>query len=66
MKAAKTHSTKTGKAIGRPRRIFNRDEVVRLREKGLSIEKVADQMQIGVGTVMRVLQAAGKVQNRGA
>ncbi len=30
MKAAKTHGTKTGNAIGRPRRIFNRDEVVRL------------------------------------
>jgi hypothetical protein len=40
--------------------------VVRLREKGLSIEKVADQVQIGVGTVVRVLQAVRKVQNRGA
>jgi putative DNA-invertase from lambdoid prophage Rac len=58
MKAAKTHGTKTGKAIGRPRRIFNRDEVVRLRATGLSIEKVADKMNIGVGTVVRVLHAA--------
>jgi DNA invertase Pin-like site-specific DNA recombinase len=57
MKAAKTHGTKTGNAIGRPRRIFNRDEVVRLRETGLSIEKIADQMSIGVGTVVRVLQS---------
>jgi hypothetical protein len=55
MKAAKTHGTKTGNAIGRPRRIFNRDEVVRLRESGLSIEKIASQMRIGVGTVVRVL-----------
>jgi len=30
MKAAQTHGTKTGNAIGRPRRGFNRDEVVRL------------------------------------
>ena len=57
MKAAKTHGTKTGNAIGRPRRIFNRDEVVRLRGTGLSIEKIADQMSIGVGTVVRVLQS---------
>ena len=56
MKAAKTHGTKTGNAIGRPRRIFNRDEVVRLRETGLSIEKIASRMSIGVGTVVRVLQ----------
>jgi putative DNA-invertase from lambdoid prophage Rac len=56
MKAAKPHGTKTGNAIGRPRRIFNRDEVARLRESGLSIEKIADQMDIGVGTVVRVLQ----------
>jgi DNA invertase Pin-like site-specific DNA recombinase len=62
MKAAKTHGTKTGNAIGRPRRIFNRDEVVRLRETGLSIEKIASQMRIGVGTVVRVLQA-DNVQN---
>jgi DNA invertase Pin-like site-specific DNA recombinase len=56
MKAAKAHGTKTGNAMGRPRRIFNRDEVARLRESGLSIEKIADQMDIGVGTVVRVLQ----------
>ncbi|MBZ5609696.1 MAG: recombinase family protein [Acidobacteriia bacterium] len=63
MKAAKAHGTKTGNAIGRPRRIFNRDEVVRLRESGLSIEKIALQVHIGVGTVVRVLQTVGKVQD---
>jgi putative DNA-invertase from lambdoid prophage Rac len=62
MKAAKKNGTKTGNAIGRPRRIFNRDEVVRLRETGLSIERIASQMHIGVGTVVRVLQA-DNVQN---
>ncbi len=57
MRAAKAHGTKTGNAIGRPPRIFNRDEVVRLRETGLSIEGIAGQMRIGVGTVVRVLQS---------
>ncbi len=57
MKAAETHGRKTGNAIGRPRRIFNRDEVVRLRGTGLSIEKIAHQMKIGVGTVVRALQS---------
>ncbi len=36
MKAAETHGTKTGNAIGRPRRIFNRDEVVRLGQASRS------------------------------
>jgi len=63
MKAAKTHGTKTANPVGRPGRIFNRDEVVRLRETGLSIEKIADQMSIGVGTVVRALQTVSKVQN---
>jgi DNA invertase Pin-like site-specific DNA recombinase len=56
IRAAKARGTKTGNAIGRPRRIFDRDEVVRLRKAGLSIEKVARQMGIGVGTVVRVFQ----------
>lgn len=42
MRNAMTHGTKTGNAIGRPRKIFNRDEVVRLRETGLSIEKMLE------------------------
>jgi len=57
MKAAKTYGTKTGNSIGRPRRIFNHDEVVRLRGTGLSIEKISEKMSIGVGTVVRVLQS---------
>jgi putative DNA-invertase from lambdoid prophage Rac len=59
MRAAKAHGTKTGNAIGRPRRIFDRSEVVRLRATGLSIERVARQMRIGVGTAVRVLKAVG-------
>ena len=54
---ARQHGTKSGKAVGRPKRIFDRAEVVRLRESGLSIEKIARHMGIGVGTVARVTQA---------
>jgi len=54
---ARLHGTKTGNAIGRPKRIFDRGEVLRLRESGLSIEKIAKEMHIGVGTVVRVIQA---------
>jgi putative DNA-invertase from lambdoid prophage Rac len=61
MRAAKARGTKTGNAIGRPRRIFDREEVARLRAEGASIEKIARQMSIGVGTVARVLQITEKV-----
>lgn len=57
MRAAKLRGTRTGRAIGRPRRVFSRDEVVRLRENGLSIDKIAQSMRLGVGTVVRTLQA---------
>src|SRR6516165_535635 len=57
MEHARHHGTKTGNAIGRPRRVFDRSEVVRLRNSGLSIEKIARQMRLGVGTVARVIQA---------
>ena len=57
MEHARHHGTKTGNAIGRPKRIFDRTEVVRLRDCGLSIEKIAHQMRLGVGTVVRVIRA---------
>jgi DNA invertase Pin-like site-specific DNA recombinase len=56
MEYARRHGTKSGNSIGRPRRIFDRDEVLRLRESGLSIEGIAKEMHIGVGTVVRVIQ----------
>ena len=57
MKAARIRGTRTGNAIGRPRRVFYRDEVLRLRGDGLSFEKIARQLGIGVGTVARVVRA---------
>ena len=57
MRSAKSKGTRSGKAIGRPRRVFDRSEVVRLREGGLSVAKIARQMQVGLGTVARVLRS---------
>ena len=57
MEYARHHGTKSGRAIGRPKRIFDRGEVIRLRATGLSIERIARQMRLGVGTVVRVIQA---------
>ena len=58
---AREHGTKSGKAVGRPKRVFDRAEVVRLRESGMAIERIARQMGIGVGTVTRVIQAPAAV-----
>src|ERR1035438_10133534 len=43
MEYARRHGTKSGNAIGRPKRIFDRGEVFRLRESGLSIERIAKE-----------------------
>ena len=57
---ARQHGTKSGRAIGRPKKVFNRDKVLDLRTAGLSIEKIAAQMGLGVGTVVRTLQASAE------
>jgi DNA invertase Pin-like site-specific DNA recombinase len=54
MKAAQ----KSGTALGRPRRVFNREEVHELRRQGKSIAEISRQLKIGVGTVARTLAAS--------
>ncbi len=56
MRSAKARGTRSGKSIGRPRRVFDREEVLRLRRDGCSIENIARQTRLGVGTVALVLQ----------
>ena len=41
--------------VGRPPRFFDRQEVLQLRARGLSYQQIARQMDIGEGTVRRVL-----------
>jgi DNA-binding NarL/FixJ family response regulator len=42
---------------GRPKRIFARQEVLELRGRGLSYRQIARKMEIGEGTVRRVLRS---------
>jgi putative DNA-invertase from lambdoid prophage Rac len=46
---ARQHGTKSGNAVGWPKRIFDRIEVIRLRNAGLSIERIARQMGLSAG-----------------
>jgi len=57
MRNAKVSGTRSGRPIGRPRKVFDREEVLRLRVEGLSIASIASQEGLGHGTVVRVLGA---------
>lgn len=54
MKAAKA----AGKAMGRPRLVFDRAKVQELRRKGMSIARISQELGIGIGTVARTLAGA--------
>lgn len=52
---AKQRGTRSGQAIGRPRRIFDRDKARRLLNQGLSERQVAAELGIGRGTLRRAV-----------
>jgi DNA invertase Pin-like site-specific DNA recombinase len=53
---AREHGTKSGRPVGRPKRVFDREEVVRLYQRGMSIRAIARHLEIGSGTVVRTLK----------
>ena len=40
-----------GKELGRPRRIVNQEDIIRLRAEGASLRQIAKKLSIGYGTV---------------
>jgi DNA invertase Pin-like site-specific DNA recombinase len=50
---ARENGTKSGKSIGRQRRVFNRDLAVQLRAEGMSYRDIARRLGVGKGTVER-------------
>jgi DNA invertase Pin-like site-specific DNA recombinase len=54
---ANQHGTRSGRAIGRPMVVFNRDQVAELRASGLSWREIARRLGAGVGTVRRAVGA---------
>jgi DNA invertase Pin-like site-specific DNA recombinase len=44
---ARQHGTRSGKAVGRPRAVFRRDEVAELRQQGLSLRQIAAKIRAG-------------------
>jgi DNA invertase Pin-like site-specific DNA recombinase len=54
---ARLQGTKSGKPIGRPRIIFQRDEVPRLRAQGLSWRQIAKKTDASVASVRRACKS---------
>jgi DNA invertase Pin-like site-specific DNA recombinase len=50
-----------GKHCGRPKRIFSRDEAIRLQKSGLSLRAIAGKMGVHFSTVSRALASVAKV-----
>lgn len=53
---AQKHGTKSGIAIGRPKRVFSRAEVTALSEKGVGYREIAKKLGISLGTVARTVK----------
>lgn len=54
---AREKGTKSGDPIGRPKRVFNRDLVIKLRGEGVSIREIARRLKVGKGTIERACPA---------
>jgi DNA invertase Pin-like site-specific DNA recombinase len=50
------HGTKSGRPVGRLKKIFDREEAFRLRQRGMRVRAIAKQLGIGSGTVVRALK----------
>src|ERR1019366_6167222 len=58
VRAGLRHARACGKQLGRPRRIVDRDEIVRLKAEGASLREIARRLKIGYGTVRLRLRSA--------
>ena len=56
IRAGHARARTEGKAIGRPQVIFRRNEVVQLRDEGLSWSQIASRLGVSIGTIRRVYQ----------
>ena len=57
IKAGQARAKAAGKRIGRPKVVFDREEVIKLREqKGWSWSRIAGELGVGEGTVRRAYQ----------
>jgi putative DNA-invertase from lambdoid prophage Rac len=51
------NAKRSGKQLGRPKRIFDRSKALELRRQGASFPRIARELGIGVGTAVRAVQS---------
>jgi putative DNA-invertase from lambdoid prophage Rac len=56
------HAKANGAAIGRPRRVFDRQRALDMRTQGMSYPEIAQVLGVGYGTVVRGIGALSKTQ----
>ena len=56
IKAGQARALGSGKSVGRPRLIFDRAEVVKLRKEGLSWSQITSRLGVSIGTARRAYQ----------
>ncbi|MBZ5675316.1 MAG: recombinase family protein [Acidobacteriia bacterium] len=62
MEHARRNGTKSGQPVGRPKAVFDRDEVVKLRQGGLSWRQIASKLRVGAATVRRAYKEGKTLQ----
>ena len=50
------NARRQGKRLGRPRRVFDRSRAQELRQQGMSFPRIARELGVGYGTVVRTLR----------
>lgn len=53
LEEARRSGTRSGNSIGRPAKVFRKDEALRLRAEGVSIREIARRLHVGRGTIER-------------
>jgi DNA invertase Pin-like site-specific DNA recombinase len=58
VKAGLDNARRTGKQLGRPRRVVDLDEIARMKADGHSLRNIAEKLGVGYGTVRMRLAAS--------
>ena len=59
-KAGVERARRQGKHCGRPKRVFRRDEALRMHRQGMSLRAIAEQLDVSFMTIKRAIQAVTK------
>ena len=61
---ANTHGTRSGRPIGRPKKVFPRHRIPELVAEGLSARQIATRLNVGEGTVRRAMALDRRARER--